>query len=180
MAKQMKYVPSFGSISEATHRNEDLIGAFFSEASQRFPKDTDVKEIDAVLVAMDLVGHYLDGDATDEMNQAFYDSDTVSEWVNETLPELLNSDLPAFMHFGTHEGDGACFGYWFSNENFEESVADGETLKVSVTLEFDALSTKQKSGYSYVAQVSDHGNIELYEVRKIGRGYGLKSLYGIV
>lgn len=126
----VKYVPSF---SEATHRNEDLLSAFFSEASRRFPKDSDVKEIDAALIAMGLVAHYLDSDATDEMNQAFYDSETVTEWCNETLPQLLDTDLPAFMYFGTHEGDGASFGYWFAHDSFEESVSDGETLKVSDT-----------------------------------------------
>jgi hypothetical protein len=54
-------------------------------------------------------------------------------WSEEALQELfdiLNDAAPPFAHFGSIEGDGACFGFWVSDESLKEAVDEGEVLHV--------------------------------------------------
>jgi hypothetical protein len=48
----------------------------------------------------------------------------------DTLFDLMSEHSPPFHYFGSHEGDGSDFGYWFNEEAYQESVAEGDTSVV--------------------------------------------------
>jgi hypothetical protein len=148
----MKYA-SFGTISHATLRNEDLIDAFTSELeyqvrrnAEEWRSDDGRKERDRIL---DLIAEAREPDYD-------YDSDEACEIVNE-LQDALDAFAPPYGYFGTHEGDGSDFGYWISSDAIDLTF-DG--LKVNDTSEVP----EEYSGE--VLHVNDHGNYTLYAANK--------------
>jgi hypothetical protein len=152
-----------GSISTGTLLTGVLLGAFMSEAESRGL----LEDTDKLKIAYDSIFAEIQEDAVIE---AFENSEYASYAVNETLPDLLNEDLPPFIYFGANEGDGADFGYWFDNDSFEQAVQDKECLKVN---DLSEIPDTEKDEYEYYAVVSDHGNVTLYN-------YKLEELYGVV
>jgi hypothetical protein len=145
----MKYA-SFGTISHATLRDEDLLAAFADELEYQVQRNADEwcsedgrKERDRL---MDLIA-----EARDDV-----DSDEAGEIVNE-LQDALNAFAPPYAYFGAHEGDGSDFGFWISSDAID-SAFDG--LKVNDTSEVPA----DYSGE--VLHVNDHGNYTLYAANK--------------
>lgn len=144
-----------GSVSSGTMRKEDLIPSFLWEANRlRLTKD----ERKAVRKIQSRINRVSESDA--------YWQDEVSDFDLEELFDILNNhSLPHFF-FGAHEGDGADYGYWLSDD-FEEVF---EGLKVSDTSEVPR-------GYTGEAlHVSDHGNMTLYAYSR-GRS---RELWGVV
>lgn len=85
-------------ISEGTLRNEDLIPRFADELERRAPPLRSYSELIAEARAL-----------TD------YNSDDANEIIM-ALHYALDDVAPEGMYFGTHEGDGACFGFWGAGE----------------------------------------------------------------
>lgn len=162
----METTLKFGSIISGTLRTEDLWDAFLSEVRSRGIDNTDTEEMRRVDDGLSIV----DDEATWD---AFYESDYAVEAVNETLPDMLNDGLPSFVYFGSHPGDGADFGYWFDLDGFNDSVSDGECIKVETLPDV----WPDDETVTLCAVVSDHGNIELYAR---GADGGFIHLYGVV
>lgn len=173
----MAYKFSLGSISHGTLKPSDLIPEFVSECYRRNPKmatwGEDVAELHNVCMrALDVVSE-------DGFTDAFYGSDYATDMV-ETLIDALNRDLPPFWFFGTHPGDGSDFGYWFDSEAFEDACAGGEVVKVPQLPASATEFAREFPEASYAAVISDHGNIDLYGLRRYGRGLRFVHLYGVV
>lgn len=131
----MKTYAPIGTVSESTTNHEDLIPEFAKELQTAMKR-------------------YLWQGMTDE-ESAFaeyreliaaakacdMESDEACD-ILESLSQALNDFAPPFAYFGAHEGDGADFGFW--------PICDAETLQ-------DA----RDSGYR--VEISDHGNVAIYD-----------------
>jgi hypothetical protein len=91
-------------------------------------------------------------------------------FILEELFEALDSFSPPHCYFGASEGDGACYGWWVSQDSLKESCRDGEVLKVSDLSEVPPDYTGE------VLHVTDHGNETLYTAQN-GK---LEEVWGIV
>jgi len=152
----------FGSISEATLRTEDLLKAFADKLGWIIDDnkdEIDPEDMKAYKKILDDVNECYndDGDLLEEkMDDA--------EWlVNNDLFDALNALAMPYQYFGSNEGDGADFGFWFSYESFEDdkrnSVKIVESIKDVKDMTFDEVE-----GTEYFATVTDHGNVTLYDV----------------
>jgi hypothetical protein len=157
----MKYA-SFGTVSHATMRNEDLLDSFADELeyhvqrnAEEWCSDQGRKERDAYMTLI--------GEAREIED---YDSEEASEIVTE-LFDNLNAFAPPYAYFGATEGDGSDYGFWLSPDSLSYCF-DG--LKVSDTSEVP----QEYSGE--VLHVNDHGNMTLYVA---DRG-NLTEVWGIV
>lgn len=144
-----------GSVSSGTMRNEDLIPAFLDMAEELTKGARGYGEHRKKLAAIRRRANK--GDVYFESEEADYD-------LHECLFDMLNEFAPPYCSFGSHEGDGANYGFWFDNDSFEEAVRDGEVLKVNDAWDgkpfWDMSDTPQ-----YVAHVNDHGNLTLYNMK---------------
>ena len=137
--------PGLGSISQGTMRARDLIPAFAGE-----------------LERLDNEGKYVDLVAEcNEMTDEDYDSediDTIEEIgdLSENLFDALDSFAPPYAYFGSHEGDGADYGFWISWDAIEDAVYGKELLKVN------DLADIPEGYHGEVLVVNDHGNATLY------------------
>jgi hypothetical protein len=158
MTKQQQYL-AIGSYSEGTLKVDDLAYAF--------------------LDALDSVDHeqaekLRDGHPEyfgDEVDPEVWDDEAAS-WFLDTLDSALNSHCAPYTFFGTSEGDGASFGVWSDLDMLREDMAAGEVL------DFDATRREDFRPGNLVCQISDHGNVELYEVNEDGAT--LTSLWAVV
>ena len=60
----------------------------------------------------------------DEITAADGDQEWLSYLLNEDLFDLLNEIVPKYCCFGSHEGDGAAYGFWTDEEALNEEVID--------------------------------------------------------
>lgn len=137
-----------GEISSGTLRPEDLIPTFCSEAlALRLSKEDRAKVLSIEREAQE---------ASDSENDDWWGEDA-SECLTE-LEEILSTYAPPLCYFGSHEGDGASFGFWFSDESLREAVDSGEV--------WDASNRKDgercPKSCAYYVVISDHGNVSLY------------------
>ena len=133
---------SFGSISGATMRIDDLINAFAGQLEAL----ADDNEYEALIAeAADWLTQEDNGIRTD------YHQDQ-GGYILEELFDALDEAAPPYGYFGAHPGDGADYGFWLS-ECFEQ---DFDGLKVDDT-------SKVPADYcGEVLHVHDHGNMTLY------------------
>lgn len=130
--------PSFGSVSCATTRPQDLIPAFAWELEHN------VGPISAA--HKDLVR---EADALTD-----YDSEN-ADYILSDLFDALNEYAPPYAYFGAHPGDGADYGFWLS-ESFDQDIVDNGGIKIADLSELPR-------GYTGEALlVNDHGNCTLY------------------
>ena len=126
-----RHIATIGTISEGTLRTEDLLDAFASELEYLNKGDNGQnKEEIAALIA-----DYENGN--DE-----------SELVDE-MQDALGVFAPPYCYFGTHDGDGADFGFWPCMESINDlpRVEDSDEAK--------ALGTD-------CCFVNDHGNVTIF------------------
>lgn len=130
-----KYAP-IGTVSHATLRYEDLIPAFADMLAQ-------------------CMAHY-DWKGMPDKDDAFaeyraliqearaidYEDQDACAYVIEDLFDALGDFAPPYTYFGAHEGDGSDFGYW--------PMVDAESL-----------ADASEAGYR--VEVTDHGNVSLYD-----------------
>lgn len=104
-------------VSEATIRPEDLIPRYMGvlevllpEKAQKFKDDPDNAEIFRRLDAgEDLPDYYDDPE----------EAENVSWFLNEDLTYAMQEAAPEGFTFTSHEGDGACFGFFADQEEEE-------------------------------------------------------------
>lgn len=160
----------FGSVSSGTLRNEDLIPAFVSaleDIRERIaspgattePAAETAERVRIVSGLDDFLGEIESRMYADPDNPEAYFESEEAGWDLEELQTRLEEFAPPFGYFGTLEGDGADFGFWFARESFDEAVYEGSVLKVNAG---DAWPDPLPDGTDYVAEVSDHGNVSLY------------------
>lgn len=143
--------PNIGSISTGTLRTEDLLPVFFdtltSIKDNLCADNPDVRAMIKLLARiearMDKASYYTSGKAEEDL---------------EALTEELESYAPPYTHFGSHEGDGADFGFWISWDSIEEAARDGELVKVDAGDEWPASAADAQ----FVLEVNDHGNATLF------------------
>lgn len=141
-----------GSVSSGTMREEDLIPSFMDELESLSKKQyaelrRDHKEELAIL----------EKDSDEWTND---DLESLSYFLNEILFEKLSEFAPPYFYFGSHPGDGSDYGFWFSEEAFEQAVQDGEVIKCA---QLPNRTERKLDDCEYYAVVSDHGNVTLYD-----------------
>jgi hypothetical protein len=147
----MKKYASIGSISSGTMREEDLIPSFLWELKQLVSKTKYAKVISGWKRS---VINPLDND--EELTPEWYEN--ASYFLNDVLFDALQECAPPFVYFSSHPGDGADYGFWPDMDSLNESE---NVLKV----EAGTTWPKEVKSYDYVAEVSDHGNVTLYDRR---------------
>jgi len=142
---------SLGSVSTGTMREEDLIPCFVGLLESLIPPEsTECNDHRRAHLAE--IVERMDDDKYYESDDATYDMD----W----LFDKLNTFAPPYCHFGAHEGDGADYGFWVCWDALEDSVHDGDLLKVA------DLSEVPDDYIGEVLHVNDHGNTTLYVADK--------------
>lgn len=136
---------TIGTISEGTLRPDDLIPNFVAEL-HRLTRYDRPQHIAALLGK---AARYMDSEAdgSDEERELAYN-------ILDALTDTLQDYAPPYCYFGTHEGDGACFGFWPDLH----IVDDFDGLRCSDLADIP----EDYSGLALV--VNDHGNASLYEV----------------
>lgn len=134
--------PYLGSISSGTMRPEDLIPKFLYILGQldKEVHDRIVRDFPEVVDEGDF-----EGEAADYCLDELYDA--------------LNECAPDYVHFSSHEGDGADYGFWITWEVIEEDVLNGTLLKIPSGDEWpEPLPDK----VDHVLEITDHGNATLF------------------
>ena len=104
-----------GSVSHGTLRTCDLVAAFilFLEGEGMDPQaDADISVPD---------------EAWGDDASAFWDSEEADFLLHEDLFPAMDALAPEGVYFGSHEGDGADFGYW-EEQWWDEQSAEEEAL----------------------------------------------------
>ena len=143
-----------GSISTGTLRPEDLIPAFNNALTQIHD------------------GHYCDIDEmmNDEAGNAAEfgkqpSNDELQRRVVDRLMDELQDACPPFVYFGTHEGDGADFGFWPDMDRIEEEI--GTTIQIASSLsDFQAEHCWTLADDGVIVNVSDHGNVTVMDMER--------------
>ena len=147
-----------GSISTGTLRPEDLIPAFTYTMGElthdpvsnlsKYPTEAMAKLWDE---AIHLIG-------TDQWWTLDPEDSGVDGLLND-LTDALNELCPPFVYFGTHEGDGADFGFWVDMDRLEEEMR-------STTSDFQADNCWTLADDGVIVNVSDHGNVTVMDMER--------------
>lgn len=102
-----------GTVIAGTLRPEDLVPAFMEALDDRVEDASfdDGADAPAKVQAVDRLQDRL-GDLERRMAAEGYYADEDSMWDLEWLQDALNEYAPKGCRFGAHEGDGADFGFW--------------------------------------------------------------------
>jgi len=118
--KQLSNLYVGGTISEATMRSEDLIPKFMDfleDVAERCEIREEVASLREEVYKLEL--------EDEEGYGAYYkDQEQAGLILNEGIWDLMNSITPEFCYFGSHEGDGACYGFWTSDEALQEALME--------------------------------------------------------
>ena len=150
----------FGSISTGTMRPQDLIPAFIDALRDFEPAASAAYESG------------IPDTAWDDDDDDYWQSDDAA-WVLDQLFDDLSGYAPVYGYFGSHEGDGADYGFWLSHDAIDDAVRDGEALKVSDTVDVP------DDYFGEVFHVNDHGNITLY-VKDNEESDSLREIWAVV
>jgi len=143
---------TIGTVIHGTLRDEDLLPAFTAELERL---DTGeyagvIAEANAIIAkGMRWGGH---GEPVADWNDD--DREQVGYLINESLIDALQTFCPPHVYFGSIEGDGADFGFWTTDPR--------DTCDVVDIMGGNGAYVDTECGL-YV-QVSDHGNISVYEL----------------
>jgi len=150
-----------GSISTGTLRPEDLIPAFNNALTQIHD------------------GHYYDidemmddetGNAAEFGKQPSHDE--LQRRVVDRLMDELQDACPQFVYFGTHEGDGADFGFWPDSNSLDEALYNQTGAPHLDNVPSYCLPMHQDYPYgeitleddNVIVQLSDHGNVTVMDM----------------
>jgi len=103
-----------GPISSGTLRPQDLIPVFFQVLEENNPEE-------AAEIKRDY-SYWFDHPNPEE---GYYDDLKLEDIANDLLDELFTAlaDIaPDNLYFGTAEGDGAEFGFWYCEDEYGEEV----------------------------------------------------------
>lgn len=150
-----------GSISSGTLRTEDLLSAFLSKYEELASKRAYQR------LRREYKEFFKEYDKIEDFDGLSDHSKEEASWLlNETLVESLNELAGPFFHFGAHEGDGADFGFWFSDEAFQDARVNGEVMVINDLADFPTKS-RIPVGTEYIALITDHDNVTLYTLRGV-------------
>jgi len=147
VAERQARVAEFGPLSEGTMRAEDLIPAF-ADSLEWLSNGS--SEAHSKLVA--------EAEAIED-----FDSEEAG-FVLDELFEALNDYAPDYGYFGAHEGDAACYGFWFSEDAAEDVPKYGDSSEVPADVNECFI-------------VNDHGNLTLLARDAAGE---LQEVWGLV
>lgn len=95
------------------------------------------------------------------------DVDYAGDVINDA-EMFIDAHCPDYVRYGSHEGDGACIGFWVSFDSLEEDRRDG------LLPDFE----KIPKGFTGLAvNVTDHGNVSLLY---FARGRLVRSIWSVV
>ena len=107
-------------LSHATMRTEDLIPNFM-QALNFVAKECEIeKEVAAIQEEVDK----LEFEEHKGYGTYYKDQETASYILNEDIWDLLNEIAPEHTYFGSHEGDGAAYGFWTYDESLSEYIQE--------------------------------------------------------
>ena len=106
-----------GSISTGTMRYHDLIPVFAGELERL---DNEGKYVGLIDRCNALTDEDYESNDIDTIEK-------ISFILNEDLFEALNEFAPAYCYFGSHEGDGADYGFWTSWDAQAQETEEDET-----------------------------------------------------
>ena len=131
-----------GSISSGTLRNQDLIPAMYSTLKQ--------------------LGELNRLPTWDTFKYAEYYDEKSVYWTSEgamedfdMLVDALQECCPAYVYFGSHEGDGADFGFWPDVDRLNADIADSEYRNGDDILLLEEM---------VLVTVNDHGNVTVKDI----------------
>jgi len=150
---RFKYA-EIGSISHGTMRTEDLLPTFLDAL-------TDVAPGHARTIRKEYK-HVIDVIENDPDAASDKDREDADYLVNEVLPDALQEHALPYTYFGSHEGDGADYGFWISWDAVDDAVRDGSILKLHSG---DPWPKGTRTKYEYVLEINDHGNATLFNPR---------------
>jgi hypothetical protein len=107
-----------GTVIAGTLRSGDLLNAFTGELESLLEGPVDAKVVRTYRDASVLLTHYEYSGGRYLTKVLDRDGQIASEIVNELI-DALNTYAPDGMYFGTLEGDGADFGWWYVAEESE-------------------------------------------------------------
>jgi len=94
------------TVSEATLRSQDLLPKFLDALRVLSPEAHQQ-------LTMPAAGHpAVPAHALEDESDPWWGSEECAWLLNEELFDALNEHAPEGFCFGSHEGDGACFGFW--------------------------------------------------------------------
>lgn len=128
---------TIGSVSHGTMRSEHLLPRFLDV----------LEELDSA-AAEDFRASWTEEELEDE---------ELADMAVEELFDIIEQYAPPFCYFGAHAGDGSDFGFWISEELFDDPESE-DVLRVPAGDPWP----EDASEYSYVLEVTDHGNATLY------------------
>ncbi len=145
---------TLGTVSHATMKPEDLIPCFLDLLKELDENN----EYTSVIAEGEKIIKY--NEEKEDLNipedkDLDWDSENVSEYLNEDLWNALDSFAPPYCYFGAHPGDGSDYGYWPCD--LDDIDFDG--IKVS------DLSEVPDNYTGELFLVNDHGNVTFYEVK---------------
>lgn len=175
--------PRIGSVSHGTLRAADLIPTFLDTLERLggsdavsaacrdavFPSHINVPEGPAPNYG------YTWTDAESPETCAYLESDDAADDIRQ-LVDALDALAPAYVYFGTHEGDGSDYGYWPSWDSIEsDSITVAEYRKDPEGSTWGILRVSDlsevPSDYSgAVLLVNDHGNATCYSCSRASFG----------
>jgi hypothetical protein len=108
-----------GTVIAGTLRSEDLLEAFAGELETLVERDEKMHALSLHCGDWtDFVLHHFAHKRLIFDARSAQDESAASEIINE-LQDALNEYAPEGMYFGTLEGDGADFGWWYVEEESE-------------------------------------------------------------
>ena len=106
--------PTIGPISEGTLRPEDLAEAFVSECERLGIAHTPAGYSDVAELREQIT------DYADDKDELAYSISAATE--------ILETVAGEWLYFGASEGDGACFGFWPTDEALEHAASPSENF----------------------------------------------------
>ena len=101
------------TVSTATLRSQDLLPKFLDALRVLAP------EAHQQLTMPGAGFSAVPSHALEDEDDEWWDSEDCAWLLNEILFDALNEHAPEGHYFGSHEGDGACFGFWKHEEDDE-------------------------------------------------------------
>ena len=92
--------------------------------------------------------------------ESIYWTSEDASWDFDILADALNECCPAYVHFGTNEGDGADFGFWPDIDILYADIAEYCDLHPEYRNDDKVLLPNE----GLLVQISDHGNVTVKDI----------------
>ena len=136
--------PMIGSVSTGTMRTEDLMPAFADELSTLEMSETGVQllaDVEKFLGSPEALPGW--------------DSEE-AQWLMQELFDELDNHAPLHMRFGSHDGDGADFGFWPTDFD--------DCHRITIDQGKNGDHTFVDTECNLLDETNDHGNMTVKEL----------------